>query len=175
MGFHIVVNGDKQFVTAGHCGFRKPTDWYHTGYGQVGTLASTIFESHDRDLMRVKMNDTQASNFIYGSGRDIIGARSPVQGDTLCASLGRMNSIDCGSVTVAWEQYFTDTCGVDCPLWGTRFEGVTYFEGGGDSGSPIYSGGTLGTATAVGIVSSQLHFANIQSGLNVWNAAVITN
>ncbi|MGH2445723.1 MAG: hypothetical protein ACRDGD_06770 [Candidatus Limnocylindria bacterium] len=170
MGFHILVNGDKQFTTAGHCGYNKPTDWWHKGYGQFGTVAASMYISHDRDLMRVKINDTQISNDIFGSVLQITHARIAIDGETLCASLGKKNVFDCGTVSELWEQYWGFTC-QSCPLWGGRIEGL--YPVYGDSGSPMYSAQPYGTAIAVGLVSTQLHFPHIKHGLDTWGATII--
>lgn len=59
MGFHVSLNGDEQFLTAGHCGAAyAPTDWHHYSYGLVGNETATMLTSSvARDIMRVQMLD----------------------------------------------------------------------------------------------------------------------
>lgn len=40
---------------------------------------------------------------------DILGYGGPIQGETLCASLGRTNAIPCGTVTSMFVRYLSDT------------------------------------------------------------------
>ncbi len=80
MGFHIVIGGDKQCLTAGHCGcIYTSTNWYHTGNGLVGGENGTLVGAATPvDIMKIQMPDTQASALVFGTTGDMDAPRIPV-------------------------------------------------------------------------------------------------
>ncbi len=160
MGFHVLVGSDEQFVTAGHCGYSGSNDWYHVGYGKIGAETATQFGSNGRDAMRVQMNADQDSNRVYNLFDPVTSARNPVQGESICASLGGSNAHRCGSVTSAVTSWTSSTC--NCTVHGAD---ASYTTIGGDSGSPVFSS----QAVAVGINNtSSGQFARLGDVLGAW-------
>ena len=164
MGFHILVAGDTQFLTAGHCGFSF--SWYHTGYGFVGNPIKTQWANNGRDVMTVQVNNAQGSNQIYGDTPLITMTGVPWVGMPVCASAAESNAIKCGSVQ---DDYLTWSDGTYTGIQGAD-SSMTFV--GGDSGSPIYaSPGSLNTA--VGIVDASTgEFAIVRDALNAWGYSI---
>lgn len=175
MAFHIRSGGgDEQFVTAGHCGHNAPSNyWYHqglSGTGIVGGELATQYASGGIDIMRVQMPDAQASDWVIGTTYDVDNWRNPIQGETVCVSLGISNRNDCGSVTATSISWTEDACG--CTIYGADADGLGTINFG-DSGSPIYSNG-IGIAIAIGVLSRiDGHFAKMGSGIANWSGFVV--
>ena len=187
MAFPIVVGGDVQVVTAGHCG-HYGTTWYHKGEGKVGSVQDNQWEPEGKDILRLSMFDVQASENVYGFtsapswGPEQYNAINgyPISGETLCVSLGKSNRSDCGTVTSTNIRYWSDTTGFW--VWGAKMNGLTPIPIDGDSGSPVhrsyqYTG--PGTPhwrhTAVGVLTTEFgEFAKINTSLAVWNATIWT-
>jgi hypothetical protein len=136
MGFHIThpSGGDEQFLTAGHCGATGSDNWYHQGFGIIGSELASLYYGGGKDMMRVAMHDVQASTIMYGSPDNISGDGFPVEGEMVCASLSWTAEIRCGTVSndlVNWKSQ-----GCDCYVWGGDTSGLDTQNG--DSGSPLY-------------------------------------
>lgn len=171
----VIANSsnDKQFVTAGHCGYSGSNNWYHQGLpgdGFLGAETATLYPSV-LDMMRVQMPNPQASRRIYGNSFDVTSERNPIPGETVCASLGVTNKVDCG--TVGNQSQYWDA------LVGKYFIAYTYsgiIATGGDSGAPFYtvtgSGnialGTMAGEACLTPTCSTGWFANLHSALAVW-------
>lgn len=160
MGFHIQLANDEQFVTAGHCGIynRSYADWWQTSAsGVIGNELENLIESDGRDIMRVSMADSRASNQVFGETKVVFGWTWPLTGQAIKVSLGwGSNTIKTGTVTDAYSSWTSDVCG--CTVWGADASWTTL---PGDSGSPVYnvSGNYL---NAIGTNSNASgHFAEI--------------
>jgi len=162
-GFHVVRNGDYQFLTAGHCGYSGSNTWYHTGYCcAIGSETDTAFQHLGDDIMWVNMPNTgQASDNIYGGPSDIIAFDFPRDGQAVCVSRGNTGGLpDCGTVTDAVVQYVLNDDNLpDWTLTGARTTGIG--AGGGDSGSPYYA--KVGTSGAVDLGFTVVTVAGSQS------------
>jgi hypothetical protein len=173
-GFHITRSGDEQFVTAGHCGFSGSNSWYHPAFASaIGTEQQTLYANNGQDIMRVSMNDAQASDDIYNDGNNIVGSGSPATGETLCASLGKgSNTVKCGTVQDDWRSWISETAGYT--VWGGD---MSYSTVGGDSGSPVYRrlpGGTGDDARAIGVNDHENgYFARLDQSLDNFAASVV--
>lgn len=167
MGFHVTgEGGNRQFVTAGHCGYQQPIDWYHKGMpgnGFIGNRISNLYASHGVDIVRVNMPDSQVSKAIWGSAWLVEFARAPNTGEAICASLGVSNLVDCGTVATAFASWTGGGCG--CQQQGAQASGLNGIPG--DSGSPIYAIFNQ-QDVALGSLSTDIYFAEIQDALNVW-------
>lgn len=173
MNYHIVIGANEQFLTAGHCGYSGSNDWYHIGYGanKVGSELGTLYQEDGQDAMRVEMPDAQADDQIYGVSSNIVGWRNPVQGEAICASLGKSNAVDCGTVNDDYLSWISSTCG--CTVWGADANGIAII--GGDSGSPISVGEIGLAAVAVGLVNTlDGHFARIDDVVDAFGAQLVT-
>lgn len=171
MGFHIVIDAssDEQFITAGHCGHVGSNTWYHAGYGNVGTEQATIYVQNGVDIMRVQMSDYQDSSLIYAEGRTVSSVRDPLLNETVCASLGVRNAIDCGTVTDTSTTWIGEAC--QCTINGADTGGITIQNG--DSGSPIYARPNSSNAVAIGVVNRTMgEFAKIPGALFIWGASI---
>lgn len=148
MGFHITINGDHQFLTAGHCGyFSSPNTWYHkdlqaTNSGLVGGELATLYGPGGEDIMRVQMPNSQASERIF----DLWSLSVPVDmnpswgdaqvGEVLCRSAAKTDDIDCGTLYKRWTNWTSDTPDPDITVNGGRMNGIIQIRG--DSGAPLY-------------------------------------
>jgi hypothetical protein len=145
---------DRQHLTAGHCGFAGSNSWYHAGYsGSIaygGETASWYIGSHI-DAMRVNIPNTQVSASIYGTARSVSGVRRPILGEIICASLGKSNTVPCGTVTSPNSGWVSSTC--NCIVNGADSSLTTI---GGDSGSPMYSAVGAVDAVALGISDTSI-------------------
>jgi hypothetical protein len=171
MGFHIVRNGDKQFLTAGHCGYSGSNDWYHDGYlpTKVGSELSTLYASWGKDAMRVQLPDAQASDDVFGASTNIVGSRNPLSGEAVCASLGIAAIVDCGTVSDDHVTWTDQICG--CTIQGADANGLAIVQG--DSGSPVFSGTIGGAVVAVGLVDTTGgKFARLQDVLSDFGATI---
>jgi len=180
LAFPIVVSGDIQVLTAGHCGYYGDS-WYHPGEGRVGLVQSNLWAPGGKDILRLSMYDWQASELVYGYGEtdQYSSAGLPIQGETLCASLGMSNRNDCATVEYTYGQYWSDTTGFW--VWGGKLRDLTPIPIIGDSGSPIsrrvYVTGSNPhwTHTPVGVLTTQWgEFARIRDALDVWGATIWT-
>lgn len=175
MGFHIRVGSDEQFLTAGHCGYSGSNSWYHTGYGLVGSEIATLYSSGGKDVMRVGLPDAQASNLIYGTSHTgTLGSGAlPVVNETVCASEGNNNAIDCGTVSDDWTSWTSTTA--NYVVYGGDTDGI--YPIGGDSGSPLFTRRTVGDDIVIqpkGIVDTSAGmFARVVDALSAWNAAIV--
>ncbi len=173
MGFHIRVGTYEQFLTSGHCGHSGNNLWFHPGFGTglVGHELATLYVSGGKDVMRVQIPDTQASNRVYHSQlREVASARQPLLNETICASLGQTNAVDCGSVFKTWVSWTSATC--LCTVWGGDYKDIA--SQGGDSGSPMYAVYNSTDVVAIGVLANSTKFARVQDALNSWNAVVVT-
>jgi len=171
MGFHIRIGTDEQFVTAGHCGYTGSNEWYEPVLGRIGIELDTLYAQNGQDIMRVSMFDVQASDDIYAASSDITGSGSPVLNETVCASKGTSNEVDCGTVSVLWMSWTSTTAGYT--VWGGDTSGITNIVLG-DSGSPLYR--SVGaSAVAIGLINTAGGlFARLDMSLDDWAASVVS-
>lgn len=174
MGFHIVISGDEQCLTAGHCGCAyTSTNWYHTGNGLIGAEVGTLVDlAQPKDIMKIQMADAQASGLVYGSSGDMDAARLPVTNEPICASLGAgSNTIRCGTVTTDSASWNSDKC--DKTMYGGD---ASYATAGGDSGSPVYSRWSYGGEwyiTPIGVNSTAYgQFGRVKDAVDHWGATM---
>ncbi len=176
LGFHVrLANGDEQALTAGHCGVDAVSDWWHPGTGLTEELAfaATMYPAVERDIMRLNIvNDAQASDHVYypNQVRRVTGARAPLTGEVVCASMARSDTIDCGVVADNWTDWESTVCG--CQMWGASVTGISAVPG--DSGSPVYAPSNDKPVEALGVLGqTNGNFAHVMSALNYWNASII--
>lgn len=170
MGFHIRIGTDEQFVTAGHCGYSGSNEWYEPVLGRIGIEQATLYVQNGQDIMRLSMFDVQASDDIYAASSDITGSGTPVLNETVCASKGTSNEVDCGTVSVLWMSWTSSTAGYT--VWGGDTSGIANIIGG-DSGSPIYRNVGSG-AIAIGVINTAGGlFARLDTSLDDWAASVV--
>jgi hypothetical protein len=173
MGFHV-SNGsgdvDKQWVTAGHCGYQRDDSWYHWGMPDtdfIGNKTKNLYTSDGIDIMRVQMPDGQVSKAIWGSAWLVETERPPLNDEEVCASLGYTNTVDCGNVSTAFYHWTSSSCG--CAQQGADVNGITIQ--GGDSGSPVYAIFNQHDVALGSISTTGGAFAEIQDALNFWGGA----
>jgi hypothetical protein len=130
MAFQVVKNGDEQFLTAAHCALSGSNNWYHKGYGFIGSEVQSLFSS-GYDAVRIGLPDAQKTNWMYGDGY-VVGWTWPAVGDVLIQNQAVSNTISFTEVLDDWLcwSYSGQT------LCGAKMEGVGGV--GGDSGSPLY-------------------------------------
>lgn len=172
MGFHIERNasGDRQLVTAGHCGYGSTNAYYHdTIY--VGAEVQTLYVDEGQDIMRVELWANQESDDVFAASSDITFYEgTPSQGETLCASLGNSNELKCGTVESTWVAYNFGASWGNYDIWGGD---MSFTIIGGDSGSPLYRKLANGIVRAIGVMSSIAgKFARLDRSLDDFNSFV---
>ena len=179
--WHIHVGTDEQFLTAGHCGYFTPNSWYHPGFvlgvptGFVGLEMGTLYADGGKDAMRVAILDSQATGDVYGqSDTGSLGSASlPMVGEVVCASLGKSNVIDCGTVSADWTTWVSEIANFD--VWGGDTTGIAPIKG--DSGSPLYKRVVVGddiTLYPKGIIDHEDgQFARITDVLSAFGATIV--
>jgi hypothetical protein len=175
MGFHIRIGTDEQWLTAGHCGCAYvPVDWHHKGLGLIGNELATMTNlATPKDMMRVQMNDAQASALVYGTSGEMGQSVLPVVNEAVFASLGISNAVKSGKVTDDWtswhSEYYNKT------MWGGDTNIATI---PGDSGSPIYRRWSFGGEwyiTPIGIVDMATgQFGRVVDAQTHWGFTVVT-
>lgn len=153
MGFHMTHPSsstlDHTFLTAGHCGHGRDGNWYHStaytdAYGIIGERKSSRYTSDNRDMMLVKIGDwaQNKSRRVYGEVwtaemTQMTQPSQPIEGETLCASLGMQGEVYCGDADATHQKWWSETAGIW--VWGSGLDlccdRTTI---GGDSGSPLY-------------------------------------
>jgi hypothetical protein len=128
-------------------------DWYLKDY-PTALLKQDSEYDHDlgQDALLVEFPNDQDSTAIYDSTRGVTASRNPVQGETICASLGVTDQDglgpgwDCGTVRVASLSWVASNGLI---MRGADSDGI----GGhpGDSGSPMVNSPKIGNLTALGI------------------------
>jgi len=168
MGFHIQVGTDEQFVTAGHCGYSGSNNWYHQGYGFVGSELNTQYGNNNgRDIMSIQIPDTQDSSILYSGTEEVNGTWDPYVGEGLCASRGVSSPPwKCGVVQDDYLIWSGGAC--NCTNSGGD-SSITFVSG--DSGSPIVD--AYDQYIAVGIANdSQGFFARVDDALADWGYTI---
>lgn len=172
MAFHVVKNGDAEFVTAGHCGYGDLYTWTHPATANLGAQDSaTQFGPSGRDIMRVTMNNAQVTKVVYG-GAIVGSARNPLAGEPICVSFGRSAALDCtANVNLASTSWTSSTCG--CTVYGASTTGIIGIPG--DSGSPIYANTGTSTKPAIGVLDTAGgNFAKLGDALSEWGWSIYT-
>lgn len=167
MGFHIVKNGNPEWLTAGHCVKTPSTSkkmfhsrWYHNTSGnpdtvvRVGGMQATLYtDSKQIDAARIAfLHDTEVSDRIYGTGTPYVmgGAKWPLVGDKLWgrgATTIRISENWSGVPSQRPPQAYSGFVKVKNANWwsetGGRYVYGATMDGftpeGGDSGGAIYS------------------------------------
>lgn len=143
MAFQVSKSGDKQFLTAAHCALYGSQNWYHKGYGFLGSVQQSLFSS-GFDAVRIGLPDSQATPNMYGDGY-IVGWAWPTLGSIVWQNQAYSNSID---PTQVLDDYLCWTWNGQT-LCGAKMQGVGGF--GGDSGSPLYKSAPSPFLYAAGI------------------------
>ncbi|EST52149.1 hypothetical protein T458_23940 [Brevibacillus panacihumi W25] len=148
--------GTKFYVlTAGHCA-ESDTDRFSQGGDRFGRVAD-YNNGGNVDAAIIKLDDgsDDATYYLFGNGRSKLHAIDEVQrtkdetvGDAVCISGARTQTVKCGTLeTKNWSGYAKTPSGDRVYYSGMRQ--ATYASANGDSGSPIFLGGT-----AIGIHST---------------------
>lgn len=162
LGFFVTVSASStptQALTAGHCGYTSPSTWYHPGLSgdhKIGTERGTLYAYWGIDAMRVAVDDGDSvmSRIIYGytSPTNVYSPVYPVQGETLCMSMGNSNTKACGAVDLGQTSWISETPSPDYMVVGAALDTFSTYEPApcaladdgtatpcpGDSGSPLY-------------------------------------
>lgn len=182
MGFVVSAGADEQVLTAGHCGWGGPQDWYHGGFGvaavsnEIGDNANgTLYAQGGKDVMRMTFPDAQASRQIYFEGGvvEMKASATPLVGQAISFSGAKTDAIVTGTVTSAWRSWVSTTANPDFTVWGGDASWTTDF---GDSGAPVYRKVFVTNpipgwqVTPIGINSHQNgYFARVFDATIAWN------
>ena len=159
----------EQLVTSGHCGYEGSNNWYHQGFGFIGSETNTQYYGGGIDIMSVQMPDSQDSSLVYGRTQQITAVWLPYDGEGVCSARGvSATSWTCG-VVQDWSTSWTgDRC--NCTLYGADST-LSFIVG--DSGSPIVD--SVSQNRAVGIAATaQGHFAILTDALLTWGYSLRT-
>lgn len=162
MGFQIKAGTDVQFVTAGHCG-AVGTNFYHQGYGFVGSGLKTQYANNGRDIMTVQMPDSQGSSLLYANSVAVSAMYDPYTGEGVCASRGFSSPPwACGVVQNAYVSWTDSIC--NCTSFGGD-SSISFIPG--DSGSPIVDASNQYIAIGVANLTNG-EFARVEDALTAW-------
>ena len=163
MAFHIQVGTDEQFVTSGHCGYSGSNNWYHQGFGLIGSEQNTLYYAGGQDIMTVQISDSQDSSKVYNRTTEISASWVPYTGEGVCASRGVSATIwVCGVVLDNTSSWIGGDC--SCTVYGAD-SSISF--SGGDSGSPIVDSVSQNVAIGVAATSGG-HFAILADALIEW-------
>lgn len=132
VGANVTGGGAYYFVTAGHCGEASPT-WYTLSGDLIGPTVSSTFPGHDYAV--VQYTGSVGHEGTVG-GQDITSAGSAYVGESVCTR-GSTSGVHCG-VVVALNATVNYAEGTVTGLIETNICAEP-----GDSGAPLYHGGTL--------------------------------
>lgn len=168
MGFHIQAGSDERFVTAGHCGYSGSNNWYHVGWGLVGSELDTQYYSGGRDIMTVQISDSQDSSLLYSSQSIAVTTTwDPWTGEGVCASLGvSSSSWVCGTISDDYLSWTGASC--SCTVYGGKSTVTTV---SGDSGSPYVDANYRYVAIGIHNASGG-YFAIVDDALAAWGHTV---
>jgi len=157
LGFAVMRDGDKGYLTAGHC-FEKGELVYQpdSQAGVIGIVLESIFnESCDCAFINMTSNDNWSENVYYKLNREkpIEAKGTPVPGYMITISGALTDVLDYGLVVD------TNFSCVEYDIWGnpkatveglytTKFTSI----GPGDSGAPVFRSNSI-DKTLYGIVS----------------------
>jgi streptogrisin D len=141
LGFNVRAGTTYSFLTAGHCG-NIGTTWYsnsaHTAV--LGTRTGTSFPGNDYAIIRYTTTGTPPGTVgsvdITGSGTPVVNQTVTRRGSTTGIHSGRVTALN------ATVNYAEGTV--------TGLIRTTVCAEGGDSGGPLYSGGTAYGLTSGG-------------------------
>jgi hypothetical protein len=156
MAFHVFVPSaynDKQFLTAGHCGYGGSNSWLNPavpGSHVIGSEQATLYRNNGVDVMRVGMADSQVSDLVFDDPRRILGWTVPIVGTPVCVSRGWTDKVQCGTVRSTGARWLSDTAGFY--VSGGTTNGISGIPG--DSGSPLYERYTSAWSFADGIADT---------------------
>ena len=204
MGFHILKDGNPQWLTAGHCVYDKDTSnkmfhsqWFHNPggdapYEHIGEQKGSLYNETDKiDAARIgqQFGAAEASARIYGTaptfftgdaGSPVVGVKVWARGATSML-LGR-GAID-GDIKSKSAMWYSETAKI-------MVKGATmgaFNPEKGDSGGPIYIKGEFnGTEvyTPIGIINDDVEpedgipgkcaFAKVVTVLGQFDASILT-
>ncbi|MDH6114172.1 hypothetical protein P3T36_000573 [Kitasatospora sp. MAP12-15] len=122
-------------TTAGHCGKAAPT-WYDGNKNQLGSVSSAVFPGHDWAVITPTGDWTLNNTVIYnGAPKNITNFAAPKLGEQVCGT-GATSGTQCGYVE-ATNVSVNYSEGVVTGLVESTQNGNA-----GDSGGPVYDGGT---------------------------------
>jgi hypothetical protein len=180
-GFLVKSGTDVQMLTAGHCGWRTPQNWFHQGYSTTNSMfneisdtsTGTLYVNNGKDIMRTGFPDSWATTGIYGESLpvDMQQDATPLQGEAIWFSGSTTNAVVSVVVTTAWTHWTSEHC--NCTAYGAKADWVPQ---DGDSGAPVYSKYYSGSpyprnvTTPKGIVDHQNGgFARVFDATVAWN------
>ncbi len=187
LAFFIVVSGDIQVLTAGHCGYYG-SSWYHPGIGpdtnpdgRVGSVQSSLYKQGGKDVLRMSALDREASVEVYGFANaydEMRDARDPILNEAVCASMSVSNTNDCGTISDVSRSWVSETR--NYTVYGADTSGIAPIVG--DSGSPVYTRFTMpakpgvpqhSVFTPLGVLDHENgYFAIVDDALASWGATM---
>lgn len=137
LGFNVRSGSTYYFLTAGHC-TNAGANWSASSGGSViGTRAGSSFPGNDYGIVRYNSSAQQPGDvYLYGGYRDITGAANPTVNQSVQRS-GSTTGLRSGRVTALNATVTYQGSGTVSGLIRT-----TVCAQPGDSGGPLFAGGT---------------------------------
>ena len=178
MAFHIKVGGDKQFLTAGHCGYNFSGNWVHTGI-TIGTDQADMYHDNGVDIMRIQLPEAQAGFKAIDAAlpnHQFSGWATALVGTAVRTSRARTQTVTAGTITDQFRCWVSDTANPDIDVCGADWSLPSQ---PGDSGSSIYypwqdPGGPPYLAAVGTLSNTSGNLAKVQDALSPLGFAIYT-
>lgn len=170
--FSVQKDSDFYVLTAGHC-TENVGDRFEQGGARFGKTADFNFGgSVDAALIELTKGSDDATYYVFGNYKSEYNSITEVQrtrdetiGDTVCISGSQMKRVKCGTLeSTNWRGNIESPNG-DIQYF-TNMRQASYSEVQGDSGGPIFYGGT-----AIGVHSADTgvytHISEIEDYFNI--------
>ncbi|ATF14571.1 hypothetical protein A616_22090 [Brevibacillus brevis X23] len=170
--FSVQKDNDFYVLTAGHC-TENVGDIFEQGGTRFGKTADFNFGgSVDAALIELTKGSDDATYYVFGNYKSEYNTITEVQrtrdetiGDTVCISGSQMKRVKCGTLkSTNWRGNIESPNGET--QYFTNMRQASYSEVQGDSGGPIFYGGT-----AIGVHSADTgvftHISEIEDYFNI--------
>ncbi|MGG1391051.1 S1 family peptidase [Brevibacillus brevis] len=170
--FSAQKNNNFYVITAGHC-TDNVGDRFEQGGARFGRTADFNFGgSVDAAIIELTKGSDDATYYLFGNHKSNYSTITEVQrtrdetiGDTVCISGSQMGKVKCGTLeSTNWRGSIVSPNGET--QYFTNMRQATYSEISGDSGGPIFYGGT-----AIGVHSADTgvytHISKIEDYFNL--------
>jgi thioredoxin-related protein len=156
---------DFYVITAGHCIDNIGEDW-EQGNSKFGDVTDYQFGgSIDVGLIELDEGSDDATYYLFGNGKHKLESIDDIQsfseeevGDPVCISGAATGSVTCGTIkSTNWKGYIRHPDG--STEYFTNMRQASYSSRSGDSGAPVFIGGTaVGVHSASGGIYTHIRY-----------------
>lgn len=145
--FSAQIGTDSYVLTAGHC-VESTGDKFSQGGERFGRVEDYNFGGNvDAAIIKLDEGSDDATYYLFGNDKSKLNNIDEVQktknetvGDAVCISGATTRSVKCGTLeSKNWSGYLTTS---DGKVYFTGLRQASYSSQSGDSGAPIFLGGT---------------------------------